>query len=223
MHKFLVIVVVTFILIFLIYSWIKGNFKIKGSIVLGFVVGGVIGASMGIVAFGGGINAAIIFGPLGAVIGIFIVNSFSKEEDSSKSLENDSSKNGDSSLLYVYFLLISVFLLIIYFSFIDSPSYQNTKKVNEALNFRLKNVTKDEIKICEKEIINKNPNINIVEINSYNTFEIIRNNNLIKKKITLDVKKKVFILGEMSLGIFNCFFLINNDGSFKFLNLTQVK
>lgn len=223
MHKILTIGVIIFFIIFLIYVWIKGNFKIKVSIVFGFVVGAVIGASMGIVAFGGGINAAIIFGPLGAVIGIFIVNSFSKEENSSKSLEDDSSKKDNSNFLYAYFLLISVFLLIIYFSFIDSPSYQNTKKVNEALNFRLKNVTKDEVKICEKEIINKNPNINIVEIESYNTFEIIRNNNLIKKRITLDVKKKVFILGEMSLGTFNCSFLINNDGSFKFSNLTQVK
>jgi hypothetical protein len=220
MHKILTIGVIIFFVIFLIYVWIKGSSFIKGSILLGLIVGALIGASVGIVAFGSGINGAYVFGPLGSVIGVFIATSFSKDknseeqENSSETLESESSKISS----YTFFIILfSIFILIIFLIFLFS-SNKNPKKIH---NWRLDAVYKDEIKTCEKQIIQKNPNVNIVELKSYKSFQIIRDNNQIKKIITYDVKKNVFILGEMSFGTFDCYLDLKNDATFSFLRLIQ--
>jgi hypothetical protein len=220
MHKILTIGVIIFFVIFLIYVWIKGSSFIKGSILLGLIVGALIGASVGIVAFGSGINGAYVFGPLGSVIGVFIATSFSKDknseeqENSSETLESESSKISS----YTFFIILfSIFILIIFLIFLFS-SNKNPKKIH---NWRLDAVYKDEIKTCEKQIIQKNPNVNIVELKSYKSFQIIRDNNQIKKIITYDVKKNVFIIGEMSFGTFDCYLDLKNDATFSFLRLTQ--
>jgi hypothetical protein len=187
---------------------------------LGLIVGALIGASVGIVAFGSGINGAYVFGPLGSVIGVFIATSFSKDknseeqENSSETLESESSKISS----YTFFIILfSIFILIIFLIFLFS-SNKNPKKIH---NWRLDAVYKDEIKTCEKQIIQKNPNVNIVEFKSYKSFQIIKYNNQIKKIITYDVKKNVFILGEMSFGTFDCYLDLKNDTTFSFLRLTQ--
>ena len=220
MHKILTIGVIIFFVIFLIYVWIKGNSFIKGSILLGLIVGALIGASVGIVAFGSGINGAYVFGPLGSVIGVFIATSFSKDknseeqENSSETLESEPSKISS----YTFFIILfSIIILIIFLIFLFS-SNKNSKKIH---NWRLDAVYEDEIKTCEKQIIQKNPNVNIVELKSYKSFQIIRDNNQIKKIITYDVKKNVFILGEMSFGTFDCYLDLKNDTTFSFLRLIQ--
>ena len=220
MHKILTIGVITFFVIFLIYVWIKGSSFIKGSILLGLIIGALIGASVGIVAFGSGINGAYVFGPLGSVIGVFIATSFLKDknseeqENSSETLESEPSKISS----YTFFIILfSIIILIIFLIFLFS-SNKNSKKIH---NWRLDAVYEDEIKTCEKQIIQKNPNVNIVELKSYKSFQIIRDNNQIKKIITYDVKKNVFILGEMSFGTFDCYLDLKNDTTFSFLRLIQ--
>lgn len=118
---------------------------------------------------------------------------------------------------FFWFCLVGVFILSLFFIF--PPDNKKSKNVVD--NWRLKGVYEDESKACEKQIIQKNPNVNIVELKSYKSFQIIRDNNQIKKIITYDVKKNVFILGEMSFGTFDCYLDLKNDTTFSFLRLIQ--
>jgi hypothetical protein len=146
-------------------------------------------------------------------------NFVSKDGDKYEGKFKDGERHDTSfiSPTFFWFCLVGVFILSLFFLF----SSDNKKSKDVVDNWRLKGVYEDESKACEKQIIQKNPNVSIVELKSYKSFQIIRDNNQIKKIITYDVKKNVFILGEMSFGTFDCYLDLKNDATFSILRLVQ--